>query len=134
MLLSSACLIWCPTPQGKQGQFALKQPVYTVKKPKITRNWTERPVSRRELVFAGASAGLGLNPATGSLSSIPGATKETDFVLSPAFFAGLERASRHDSLVAEIVPTGGRSSMVELQIVVLAVAGSSPVGRPLFYL
>ena len=28
--------------------------------------------------------------------------------------------------------TGGRSSMVELQIVVLAVAGSSPVGRPLF--
>ncbi len=30
---------------------------------------------------------------------------------------------------------GGRSSMVELQIVVLAVAGSSPVGRPAtFYL
>ncbi len=27
---------------------------------------------------------------------------------------------------------GGRSSMVELQIVVLAVAGSSPVGRPAF--
>ena len=27
---------------------------------------------------------------------------------------------------------GGRSSMVELQIVVLAVAGSSPVGHPTF--
>ena len=27
---------------------------------------------------------------------------------------------------------GGRSSMVELQIVVLAVAGSSPVGHPIF--
>ena len=27
---------------------------------------------------------------------------------------------------------GGRSSMVELQIVILAVAGSSPVGRPFF--
>jgi hypothetical protein len=57
MLLSSACLIWCPTPQGKQGQFALKQPAYTVKKPKTSRNWTERPVARRELVFAGTSAG-----------------------------------------------------------------------------
>ena len=27
---------------------------------------------------------------------------------------------------------GGRSSMVELQIVVLVVAGSSPVGHPVF--
>src|SRR4051794_36039474 len=30
----------------------------------------------------------------------------------------------------ESPPHGGRSSMVELQIVVLAVAGSSPVGHP----
>ena len=29
-------------------------------------------------------------------------------------------------------PDGDRSSMVELQIVVLAVAGSSPVGHPQF--
>jgi hypothetical protein len=29
-----------------------------------------------------------------------------------------------------ILNNGGRSSMVELQIVVLAVAGSNPVGRP----
>ncbi len=28
---------------------------------------------------------------------------------------------------------GGRSSMVELQIVVLVVAGSSPVGHPKIY-
>ncbi len=28
---------------------------------------------------------------------------------------------------------GGRSSMVELQIVVLVVAGSSPVGHPIFF-
>ena len=34
--------------------------------------------------------------------------------------------------LADLVLNGGRSSMVELQIVVLAVAGSSPVGRPLF--
>ena len=27
---------------------------------------------------------------------------------------------------------GGRSSMVELQIVILVVAGSSPVGHPIF--
>lgn len=30
------------------------------------------------------------------------------------------------------IPNGGHSSMVELQIVVLAVAGSSPVGHPIF--
>jgi hypothetical protein len=29
------------------------------------------------------------------------------------------------------LPRGGRSSMVELQIVVLVVAGSSPVGHPI---
>ena len=28
---------------------------------------------------------------------------------------------------------GGRSSMVELQIVILVVAGSSPVGHPIFW-
>lgn len=75
-------------------------------------------------------AGIRLESRNGVFKLIPCATKEADFVLSPAFFAGWVRTSRHDSVVAEIVSTGGRSSMVELQIVVLAVAGSSPVGRP----
>lgn len=44
------------------------------------------------------------------------------------------RAVRHTIIGPAEIPFhrlhGGRSSMVELQFVVLAVAGSSPVGRP----
>ena len=36
----------------------------------------------------------------------------------------------HSVNVLAHFPNGGRSSMVELQIVILAVAGSSPVGHP----
>ena len=49
MLLSSCCLIYCPTPKGKQGQFALKAPAVSSKSAKTNRPWIGRQASRNGL-------------------------------------------------------------------------------------
>ena len=62
--------------------------------------------------------------------------RDSDLSLNPArqnlsFTSACERGLFPEaSTFGGFGTNGGRSSMVELQIVVLAVAGSSPVGRP----
>ena len=42
------------------------------------------------------------------------------------------RLASREGLLSSASPNGGHSSMVESQIVILVVAGSSPVGHPIF--